>query len=69
MLAKSALAADDLAAGRLVKPFEMSVPVDFAYYLVAPESKASSPKVAAFRDWIMAAAKGGPQGCDDPFAG
>ena len=69
VLAKSALAADDLAAGRLVKPFEMSVPVDFAYYLVAPESKASLPKVAAFRDWIMAAAKGGPQGCDDPFAG
>jgi LysR family glycine cleavage system transcriptional activator len=69
VLAKSALAADDLAAGRLVKPFEMTVPLDFAYYLVAPASKASLPKVAAFRGWIMDTARGGPAGRDDPFAG
>lgn len=67
VLAKSALASDDIAAGRLVKPFEMSVPVDFAYYLVSPESRAELPKVVQFRDWIMETAKDGPAGCGDPF--
>ena len=59
-LAKSALASGDIAEGRLVKPFETSVPIDFAYYILCPESKLSRPKVAAFRDWLkeMAHAEG-----------
>jgi LysR family glycine cleavage system transcriptional activator len=51
-LAKGTLAAADLAEGRLVKPFELSVPVDFAYYVVCPKSKLNLPKVALFRDWL-----------------
>jgi LysR family glycine cleavage system transcriptional activator len=51
-LAKSAIAAADLAAGTVVKPFELSFPVGFAYYLVCPESKARLPKVELFRDWL-----------------
>jgi LysR family glycine cleavage system transcriptional activator len=34
VLGRSALVADDLAAGRLVRPFELSLPAGFAYYLV-----------------------------------
>ena len=55
VLTSSVLAGDDLAAGRLVRPFELSLcdPVDFGYYLVSPEETADQPKVAAFRDWIL----------------
>ena len=55
-LAKATLAAADLAAGRLLRPFELSVPVDFAYYVVAPKAKLNLPKVAMFRDWLAAEA-------------
>ncbi len=55
-LGRSALAADDLAEGRLVKPFDISLPVEYAYYVVAPEALAERPKVAAFRDWVIATA-------------
>jgi LysR family glycine cleavage system transcriptional activator len=52
-LAKETLAAQDIAEGRLIRPFETRVPVDFAYYLVAPKSKLNLPKVSYFRDWIL----------------
>jgi LysR family glycine cleavage system transcriptional activator len=45
-----------LSDGRLVKPFEQAIPVDYAYYVVCPEAAADRPKVAAFRDWVIAEA-------------
>ena len=51
-LTKSALAEGDLAAGRLVRHFATVLPVDFAYYFVAPKAKLNLPKVAFFRDWL-----------------
>ncbi len=51
------LAAPDLEAGRLVAPFEISIPLRSAYYLVCPEEHAETPKVAAFRDWLLAEAR------------
>jgi LysR family glycine cleavage system transcriptional activator len=51
-LAKSTLADADVAAGRLVRPFYVSVPVNFAYYVVYPETKAALPKVRLFHDWL-----------------
>jgi len=56
-LARGVLAADELAAGRLVRPFTLSLPAEYAYYLVYPENTAEHPKIAAFRDWIVAEAK------------
>jgi len=58
VLGRSALIADDLAAERLVRPFELSLPADFAYYLVYPERALRRPSVKAFRDWIVAEARG-----------
>jgi LysR family glycine cleavage system transcriptional activator len=51
-LAKARIADADLAAGRVVKPFEISNPVEFAYYVVSIESKARMRKVELFRDWL-----------------
>ena len=52
-LAKSALAEADLKAGRLVRPFDRILPIEFAYYLVCPPHKAELRKVRAFRDWLI----------------
>lgn len=57
-VARSVLAADDLAAGRLVRPFELSLPSEYAYYFVCPEAEADRHKVAVFRDWLVAEAAG-----------
>jgi LysR family glycine cleavage system transcriptional activator len=57
-LAKSALAAADLQAGRLARPIEAERPVDFAYYFVAPRAKLNLPKVIYFRDWLRRQAAG-----------
>lgn len=56
-LGRSALVADDLAAGRLVRPFAVSIPADFAYYLVCPVETADSPNIAAFRSWLLSQAQ------------
>lgn len=59
-LAKATLAAADLKAGRLVIPFEGTMPVEFAYYVVCPKARLESRKVIAFRDWLQDEAKSGP---------
>ena len=51
---------DDIAAGRLVAPFDIvGREGDGGIWLVYPESKRHSPKVRAFRDWILAAIQPG----------
>jgi len=53
-LARSVLVGDSLASGRLVKPFDVSLPANYAYYVVCPEANLSRPKVKAFRQWLFA---------------
>jgi LysR family glycine cleavage system transcriptional activator len=54
-LADSSLITADLAAGRLVRPFDLSLktPPQFAYYIVSPPHIAEQPLVKAFRDWLI----------------
>ena len=52
-LTQNALAGDDLAAGRLVRLFDVTLPTDFAYYVVTPSLAAMRPKIVAFRDWLI----------------
>ena len=54
VLGRSALVGDDLAAGRLVRPFEFKMPAGLAYYLVYPPRALQRKKVKAFRDWLFA---------------
>ena len=44
---------DDLAAGRLVWPFDLCMPTRFAYWVVAPRENADRPDIAAFRAWLI----------------
>jgi LysR family glycine cleavage system transcriptional activator len=55
-LGRAALAAWDIAAGRLVRPFDVSMPHDLAYYLVCPAPSAERPRIAAVRAWLLAEA-------------
>jgi len=57
-LTRTALAARDLLAGRLVRPFALGLPVPYAYYLVCPTATVGQTKIVAFQDWLIAEAKG-----------
>ncbi len=48
---------DDIAKARLVVPFEIALPADAGFYLVSPETRAESPKLKAFRRWVVATAQ------------
>jgi LysR family transcriptional regulator, glycine cleavage system transcriptional activator len=56
-LGSTSHAADDLAAGRLVSPFDFCMPTHYAYYVVAPRERAKDPAIAAFRDWLVEEAR------------
>ena len=49
------LAAADLAAGRLVAPFDLDLPLGSAFYLVYPQAYANRQKVTAFGNWLQGA--------------
>ncbi|MEX3984829.1 transcriptional regulator GcvA [Paraburkholderia sp. EG287A] len=52
-LARSVMARDDLAAGRLVRLFpEVAFTSALAYYVVYRPECASLPRLTAFRDWL-----------------
>ena len=52
-LARGALAAGDIVAGRLIKPFDIVISAKNAYYVVSPKATSHHPKVAAFREWLL----------------
>ncbi len=47
------LAAADLAAGRLIAPFDPALSMELGFYLVCPEAHADRPKVVIFREWLL----------------
>ena len=49
---------DDLAAGRLVAPFPLTVPKGAGWHLIYREARLREPAFAAFRSWLMRAARG-----------
>lgn len=57
-LGRSKLVEDDIAAGRLVRPFELALEGNYAYHVVYPPGALETPKIRAFRDWIIAETRG-----------
>ena len=51
---------DDIAKGRLVVPFKIALPADAGFYLVSPQARADSPKLSAFREWLVASVQTKP---------
>ncbi len=57
-LGQRVLVADDLAAGRLIAPFSVTLASTHAYYLVCAPGELERPKVSAFAAWIHGEAGG-----------
>jgi LysR family glycine cleavage system transcriptional activator len=55
-LARTALAAHDLIAGRLVRPVDVALRMPNTYWIVCPQATAALPKIAAFRAWLLSQA-------------
>jgi LysR family glycine cleavage system transcriptional activator len=55
-LGRSSMTARDLASGRLVAPFEMALPVEEGFFLVAPDPGPRHPDAEVLRDWLLAEA-------------
>jgi LysR family transcriptional regulator, glycine cleavage system transcriptional activator len=53
LLGRSALVSADLAAGRLVRPFDLALKSRWQYYLVYPEGALRQKKVKVLRDWLF----------------
>jgi LysR family glycine cleavage system transcriptional activator len=56
-LGRTTLVADDLARGRLVRPFGDALDYDFGYYLIHRPKADSEPGISAFKTWICAEAQ------------
>ena len=59
MITNRIFAAQHLKDHRLVVPFDMDIPSDMAYFLLYRRERAQEMKVAAFRDWLLAALESG----------
>ena len=55
-LARTTLAAFDLINGRLVRPFAEALRLSKTYWIVCPKATSNVPKIATFRDWLLAEA-------------
>jgi LysR family glycine cleavage system transcriptional activator len=47
------LSAEDVAAGRVVEPFDLIQPLGSSFYLVYPEANSLRANIASLRDWLM----------------
>lgn len=56
-LALEPLAQADIAAGRLMRPFDLRLPLDRAYHAIYLAETAHEPDIAAFRRWLLAEAR------------
>src|SRR5690348_883650 len=65
-LGRITLVEADLAAGRLVRPFDLVLPVEAGFYVVAPEETADAAKIALFRDWLIASVAPGSRAPPPP---
>jgi LysR family transcriptional regulator, glycine cleavage system transcriptional activator len=52
-LGRSPFVEADIAQGRLVVPFDVVLPAEAGYYIVAPAETADDPKIALFRAWLI----------------
>ncbi|MEM8628104.1 MAG: transcriptional regulator GcvA [Pseudomonadota bacterium] len=51
-LGRSILVADDLRVGRLIAPFDLSLPASFAYWFVSPTGAAQPADLRAVLGWL-----------------
>jgi len=52
VLARTVIAQGDLDAGRLVRPFDISILSAFQYHFVCPPERLEEPRIKAFHEWL-----------------
>jgi len=53
VLTRGELVERELETGQLVRPFDITMPAEYACYFVCPEATFDQPKVRAFREWLV----------------
>jgi LysR family transcriptional regulator, glycine cleavage system transcriptional activator len=56
-LARTTLAAAEILGKRLMRPVRFSLPLTKSYWIVCPKVSGGQPKIALFRDWLIAEAQ------------
>ncbi len=56
-LGRSGIVADELADGRLIRPFEIERPADYAYHFVCALDAVDTPRIRALHEWLFSQAK------------
>ncbi|SHH64895.1 transcriptional regulator GcvA [Pollutimonas bauzanensis] len=51
-LAKKNWVTNELAQGKLIRPFEASIPVEFGYFIAYPEERGDDPRISTFVNWV-----------------
>ena len=57
-LGSTIFVADHLRSKRLIRPFDLVLDSEYAYYIVCPEAHLQRPAVKSFRDWIVSEREG-----------
>ncbi|NTF96098.1 transcriptional regulator GcvA [Rhizobium rhizogenes] len=52
-IGRTAYVEADVRAGRLITPFNITLPSEAGFYLVTPLETAGVPRIAAFREWLL----------------
>jgi LysR family glycine cleavage system transcriptional activator len=52
-LGRSVLVANQLASGRLIRPFDISMRSTHSWYFISTADKLITPSLTAFRDWLL----------------
>ena len=52
-LGRSLLVADDIATGRLVAPFSVSLDASYTYWFVHPKGMATTHAIEAVKSWLV----------------
>ena len=58
VLGRLALAEQDLAAGRLYRPFKRVLPLETSYFIVMPKKNRERPEVQYFQAWLRSVLSG-----------
>jgi LysR family glycine cleavage system transcriptional activator len=59
-MGRTAYVQEDIAKGRLVVPFKITLPDDAGFYLVSPAGRNDPPKLSTFRQWLLASVQSKP---------
>jgi LysR family glycine cleavage system transcriptional activator len=56
-LTQEAMVVDELASGRLVRPFEVAVASTYSHWILTLPETADQPRIRRFRSWLIAQAR------------